>query len=362
MCSIEGKQTSDATCIVITSGYGEQINGHLLSQGGIANWKVPNIRVGAGGETKMNIEVNGERWFSDEGPFKEDMKKVWGDWGINSEIGKLRAVMMRRPGPECENLEETYNYYRWKAPMDMGLARDQHDQLAQIYRDHGVEVHYVEEMGPYPNAIFTHDLMKMTPEGAIIARPATVFRRGEEKFIAQALMKLGVPIIKTVNGRGTFEGACLMWLDKDAVLLGTGNRCNEEGARQVEAELRNMGVEHIKRIGIWYGGVHIDGDVNIADKDVAVVFPWKIPHDVVVFLMDRGYRIVEMNSIEEHQQSGINFVALEPGKIVMPNGSPRFRSALEKAGVEVIELDVDELKKGWGAIHCMTAYLRRDDI
>lgn len=310
----------------------------------------------------MAIEAHGERWFADSNSFQADMQKVWGDWGVHSEIGRLRSVLMRRPGKECEDLEKTYDYYRWKAPMDMGLAREQHDRLAQVYRDHGITVHYVEEMGPYPNAIFTHDLMKMTPEGAIIARPATIFRRGEEKFLAQALMKLGVPIIKTINGKGTFEGACLMWIDHDAVLLGTGNRCNEDGARQVENELRNMGVEHIKRIQIWYGGVHIDGNINIADKDVAVVFPWKVPHEIVVFLMDRGYRIIECNWPEEQEELGINFVALEPGKVVMPKGAPRLMRAMEKAGVEVIELDVDELKKGWGAIHCMTAYLKRDGI
>lgn len=58
--------------------------------------------------------------------------------------------------------------------------------------------------------LYLRDLMKVTPEGAIIARPATKFRRGEEKYVAQALVKLSVPIIKTVNGYGTFEGACLM--------------------------------------------------------------------------------------------------------------------------------------------------------
>ena len=310
----------------------------------------------------MAIESHGERWFADETPFQDDMKELWGDWGIDSEIGKLRSVLLRRPGHEIENIEKTYKTYRWKAPMDVGRARDQHDHMAQVYRDHGVEVHYVEETGAYPNSLFTHDLMKMTPEGAIIARPSTKFRRGEEKYVAQALSKLGVPIIKTINGKGTFEGACLMWIDKEAVLLGTGNRCNEEGAQQVEHELRAMGVEHILRIPIWFGGVHIDGNINIADRDVAVVFPWKVPHETVVFLMDRGYKIVECNLLEEHAKSAINFVAIEPGKIVMPAGSPKFKDDLEKAGVEVIDLEVDELQKGWGAIHCMTAYLKRDAL
>src|SRR5690606_7872555 len=58
----------------------------------------------------------------------------------------------------------------------------------------------------------------------------------------------------------------------------------------------------------------------------------------------------------------INFVAIEPGKIVMPAGCPETKQKIEDAGVEVIEAQVDEILKGWGAIHCMTAFLKRDPV
>jgi arginine deiminase len=32
---------------------------------------------------------------------------------------------------------------------------------------------------------------------------------------------------------------------------------------------------------------------------------------------------------------------------------------MREAGVEVIELDLEELKKGWGSVHCMTGFLKR---
>ncbi len=311
----------------------------------------------------MSIEASGERWFASESPFKADMPRIYGDWGVDSECGKLRAVLMRRPGHEIENMEHTYAKYRWKAPMDPGLARDQHDQLAQIYRDHGVQVYYVEETGDYPNALFCRDLLLGTPEGAIITRPAIEVRRGEEKYVAQACAKIGVPIIKTINGTATFEGACVLWVDPESVILGLGNRCNLEGARQVEAELRIMGVKHFCYTQIPYGHAHLDGNMNIADKDVAVIFPWETPHATAMFLRERGFKLVECMWPEEAEGSGgINFVALEPGKIVMPAGNPRTRKAIEAAGVEVIELDIDELQKGWGAIHCMTAFLKRDPV
>jgi arginine deiminase len=46
----------------------------------------------------------------------------------------------------------------------------------------------------------------------------------------------------------------------------------------------------------------------------------------------------------------------------MPTGNPKTRELLEKAGVECIEIDVTEIIKGWGAIHCMTAFLKREPV
>lgn len=38
--------------------------------------------------------------------FYHDMPKVWGEnWSVTSEIGKLRAVMVHRPGKEIENIK-----------------------------------------------------------------------------------------------------------------------------------------------------------------------------------------------------------------------------------------------------------------
>ncbi len=56
--------------------------------------------------------------------------------------------------------------------------------------------------------------MFMTPEGAIITRPGMATRRGEERYVAQALAKLGLPILRTIVGDGLFEGANAMWIDR----------------------------------------------------------------------------------------------------------------------------------------------------
>ena len=45
--------------------------------------------------------------------------------------------------------------------------------------------------------------------------------------------------------------------------------------------------------------------------------------------------------------------------IVMPAGNPRSHEVLEKNGIKVIPVGFDEIMKGFGAIHCCTAFLKR---
>lgn len=305
----------------------------------------------------------GERWFAEETSFEEDLCRYWGDWGVDSEVGRLRAVLLRRPGREVEELRDPA-VARWLELMDADLARSQHDDLAELYRSHGARVYYVQEMAAdRPNALFVRDLVAMTPEGAILGRPAIAARRGEEKYVARTLAALDVPIIRTVSGGGTFEGADLMWVDRETVILGVGNRTNREGAGQVEEVLRGVGVENFLYYQIPYGHAHIDGLFNLADEDTCVFFPWQTPFEVADFFRRRGYRMIEIDSPEEAKLTmASNFVALEPGRVVMPAGSPRTQERMEEEGLEVITLDVTELQKGWGGIHCMTAFLKRDSL
>ncbi len=303
-----------------------------------------------------------EKWFAVETPFEEEISRYWGDWGVASECGSLDAVLLRRPGAEIEDIGDPAQW-RWTGAMNPEIARAQHDEMADRYREAGAEVHYVEQMrSDRPNALFMRDLVFMTPEGAIVGRPAIACRRGEERYAAAALAGLGVPIVRTVTGTGTFEGACAMWVDRTTVILGTGVRCNPEGARQVGDVLTAMGVRHIIPFPIPYGHAHVDGLMNMVDHDLAIIFPWQTPYDVWRALVDRGIRVIEAPSIEEVKGgSAINLVVLGPGRVLMSAGNPLTRAVLEDEGVEVVEIDISEIRKGWGALHCMTAFLKRSD-
>jgi len=233
----------------------------------------------------------------------------------------------------------------------------------RLPRDNGVKVHYVEEMRrDRPNAMYMRDNVFMTPEGAILARQAIAARRGEELYVAKALSKIGVPIVRTITGTGVFEGACAMWIDPETIVLGTGNRCNREGAEQVMETLSRMGVKYFIPFHIPFGHAHVDGIMNMIDHDLALIFPWQTSHHVWAALRERGIEVLQAPSVEEVKgSSAVNFVALGPRKIVAPRGNNQLFDLLDKHGVEIIQVDTSEIHKGWGSIHCMTAFLKRED-
>ena len=311
----------------------------------------------------LTAAYGGFKWSARTTSLREDMPVWWGDWGVSSECGTLRAVLLRRPGPELDAVED-FDAAQMRSNLIPEVARQQHDHLVAAYRAHGVAVHFVENGRiDKPNSCFIRDLMLMTPEGAIIARPASTVRAGEERFVTEALGRLGVPILMTVHGSGTFEGADVSWVDSDLCFLAEGLRTNADGADQVERMLREIGVAEVVRVGLPYGAMHLDGLLNFPDRDLAVVWPRRTPYKIVQVLRKRGFRIIEVQDEDEAQRClPMNFVALAPGEILMPAGGDRLRAAYEAAGVTCHTVDVSELIKAGGGLHCLTGFLKRDAL
>jgi arginine deiminase len=67
--------------------------------------------------------------------------------GVDSEVGRLRTVLLHRPGPELKRLTPRNND---KLLFDgipwVGRAQDEHDAFASALRDHDVEVLYLADL------------------------------------------------------------------------------------------------------------------------------------------------------------------------------------------------------------------------
>ncbi|MGI9210639.1 MAG: arginine deiminase family protein, partial [Rhodococcus sp. (in: high G+C Gram-positive bacteria)] len=62
-------------------------------------------------------------------------------WGVDSEVGALRAVMLHRPGAELERLTPRNNdQLLFDALPWVARAQEEHDAFAELLRSRGVEV------------------------------------------------------------------------------------------------------------------------------------------------------------------------------------------------------------------------------
>jgi arginine deiminase len=67
--------------------------------------------------------------------------------GANSEVGRLRTVMLHRPGPELKRLTPRNNdKLLYDGVPWVGRAQEEHDAFAQALRDRGVEVLYLTDL------------------------------------------------------------------------------------------------------------------------------------------------------------------------------------------------------------------------
>jgi arginine deiminase len=310
--------------------------------------------------THSRSAYGGAGWQPRTASTREELGVLWGACGLNSEWAPLRAVLLHRPGPEL-SASADWEAVNMLAPLDLARAQEQHDMLAQAYRDAGVAVSYLDPPErPAPNQMFMADLFLMTPAGAILARPASAARAGEERAAARRLAELGVPILRSVSGHGTFEGADAIWLDPQTALVGCGLRTNDDGASQVRATLAEQGVEAVQ-VDLPYGTMHLMGMLRIVDRDLAIAWPTRLAVRAVEALRARGYEVIFLPDVREAMAgAALNIVTLGPRHILMAAGNPATQALYERHGITCATVELDELAKAAGAAGCLTGVLRRE--
>ena len=288
----------------------------------------------------------------------EGTSAVGGRFGVRSMSAPLRRVLLRRPSADGD-----FTAAGWRKP-DGGLLARQHEAFGQLLTDLGCEVEAAAAVNGLVDATYVRDPGLVTGAGAILFQMAKPARAAEPALLGDALTAASVPVAARLAGAARADGGDFIWLDERTMLAGRSYRTNAEGLRQLVqilaaegTSLESVDLPHDRGPGHV---LHLMSLISPVADDLAVVYPPLAPVALMETLAERGIRVVPV-AAGEYETMGCNVLAVEPRRVLMLNGNPRTRAALESAGCEVHGYDGSEISlKGDGGPTCLTAPIWRD--
>ncbi len=313
-------------------------------------------------------------------PFHDDAEqaRVWGGhWGVYNDVGTIRKVLMHRPGDELKVItEDKYDpaqealidreaqwYFRSDKAPDLEQMQREHDGLAAVLRDNGIEIVYMDGGPRDPDAINVRDNGIVVNGGIIVTRLGIVGRefgqgrRGEEAYITRTVAGIGMPILHTIQGTGLMEGGSFCMLDERHAAIALSQRGNEAAVAQIRAVLALQDIELIE-VPLTGNSLHIDGAIVMLDHGKALINIERLPYWFIDRLAELDIETIQA----DHRDGtiGINCLAIAPGRVVFCSDAPHTAERLSKRGIEVITVLYRECRKKGGGIHCGTLPLVRE--
>lgn len=280
-------------------------------------------------------------------------------WGARSMTAPLRSVLVHRPdaafGAAFDDPAHAFRH-----PVDLVTAQAEHDAYTELLAGLGVWVHRLVAYTNDPDLIYTFDPALVTDAGAILLRPGKPNRSGEPRIVRRWLSNAGIPIAGRIGPRASIEGGDILWLRPEVVCVGRTLRTNEAGATQlaglVDADVRIFDLPY------WQGRaelIHLLSVISPVTDDLAVIYPPLLPVGLWVLLNELSITTIAVPD-EEFETLGCNVLAVRPGVVVMADGNPVTRRALESAGCEVHVYPATEIGlNGSGGPTCMSLPLLR---
>ena len=243
-------------------------------------------------------------------------------------------AILRKPGRNYANGITTANIGK----PDFEMALKQHEGYCNALVKCGLELTILDADLKYPDGCFVEDTAIVTKEVAIITRPGSTSRLGEEVEISKKFS--GMKKTVTIDHPGHVDGGDILRME-DHFFIGRSKRTNREGAAQLKSILSEYGytsseitvetVPHLKS-GITYLG---KGNFISIDE-----FSEKIgPHYTI--------------TIEANENYSSNCLAVND-YLLISKGFPRSRQKILDLGYNIIEVEMSEFRKMDGALTCLS--------
>ena len=280
-----------------------------------------------------------------------------------SEFGRLTRVLLKHPREAFRShdaIAAEWKVLGFVAPPSLSKAIEEYDAFADILRASGVQVETLPaEEHTNLDSIYVRDASIVSPRGVILCRMGKRLRAAEPAAQRAVYRSLGIPVVGELTEAACVEGGDVVWLDDHTIAVGHGYRTNEEGILQLRGILGDV-IDDLIVVPLphWRGPgdvLHLMSLISPVADDLAVVYPPLAPVALMETLAERGIRVVPVDA-GEYETMGCNVLAIAPRRVLMLNGNPRTRAALESAGCEVHGYDGSEISlKGDGGPTCLTA-------
>ena len=225
-----------------------------------------------------------------------------------------------------------------REPIDVSLARRQHDALTAAVARLQVGIVSAPPLPDLPDASFVEDTAVVLDEIAVITAPALEARRREVATVAQLLARYRPP--HYLSGEACLEGGDILRIGK-TLFAGLSTRTNREGVRQLEETVAPYGYQ--VRPVQFDGCLHLKSACTYVGRDTVLANPaWLDTNQM-------GERdVIEVDSTEP---GAANALAIG-STVIFPASYPRTRERLEAAAFQVETVDISELQKAEAGVTC----------
>lgn len=282
------------------------------------------------------------------------MKKTF----VNNSINPLKKVLLCPPKYfQFEPINViTEDWLEKGEKSNIEACLREHRELADAYRENGVEVVMMEPKPNLPYQVFARDFGACIPEGFIMGKFREPVRRGETEVYEAKMKELGIPCVARCTA-GAFEGGDFWFLDDYTMAHGVIARTDYDGEENIRRQVHELGYELIP-VPALRQNLHLDMCFNIVAEKVAVVCKEALPYNFLKMLEKRKFTLIDVPQ-EGVYRHYCNLQGIGNDKVITFRNNKIVNEKMEALGLKTIKIDLVEILKGGGGPHCMTFPLER---
>jgi dimethylargininase len=235
-----------------------------------------------------------------------------------------------------------------RTPIDVAVARAQHERYEQTLRSLGCRVQQVAGAPDMPDSVFIEDTAVVLPEIAVITRPGAESRRQEGGPVVASLGAWRQ--IVRIEAPATLDGGDVLVAGR-VIFVGCSVRTNEDGARQLTAIAARFGYA-VRDVPVERC-LHLKTAVTAVGDGLLVMNP-----DWIDRASFEGFEVIDVDPDEVDAAN----VLRVGDTLVCAASAPRTAERLRARMPRVETIDVSEIAKAEGALTCCSLIFAAEGV